>query len=63
MAELQIEDSSGRYLAIQPIYNTYDYDAFFLAVTLLARRQYDDPLSNSEYIGGCASVYVTLLSG
>lgn len=63
IAEVQKEDSKGRYLTIQPVYNNYGYDAFFLTITLLAPRNHLDLLMNTEYIGGCASFYVTLLSG
>ncbi len=63
MAEVQLIDEKGRYLSIQPVYNNYGYDAFFLTITLLAPRNMTDYLRNTEYIGGCTSFYVTLLSG
>lgn len=63
MAEIQVEDSSGRYLKVQPIYNNYGYDAFFMRISLLVPSNLQDVLTNTEYIGGCASFYVTLLSG
>lgn len=61
--ESQLTDSIGKYMALQSVYNTVDYDAFFIKMTILSRRTFQDPLSNSEYVGGSASVYVTLLSG
>lgn len=63
MLNMQVVDEAGKHwLMIQPIYNNIDYDAFFLTITILAPRS-TDLLTNTEYIGGCASFYVTLLSG
>ena len=42
IAEVQVEDEKGRYLHLQPVYNNYGYDAFFLTLTLLAPRHFDD---------------------
>jgi len=38
--EGQLQDAAGRYIAIQPVYNTVDYDAFFIKMTILSRRNF-----------------------
>ena len=65
MFHLQVADPSGiKYTTIQPVYNNVDYDAFFLMITILTSiDKRNDAFSNTEYIGGVASFYVTLLSG
>lgn len=64
MANVQKLNSEGkRYHSIQPIYNNVGYDAFFLTLTLMGYRNYKTLLRNTEYVGACASFYVTLLSG
>jgi len=51
-------------MTIQTVYNNMDYDAFFLMITILASiDKREDPFTNTEYIGGVASFYVTLVSG
>ena len=40
IVESQLTDSNGKYIAIQPVYNTVDYDAFFIKMTILSRRTF-----------------------
>ncbi len=40
-----------------------DYDAFFLKITIYAALDHVNIFAHTEYIGGVASFYVTLLSG
>jgi hypothetical protein len=65
MFHMQVADPSGtKYMTIQAVYNNVDYDAFFLTITILSsRKQSDNLFDNTEYIGGVASFFVTLLSG
>lgn len=64
MYHAQMTDSSGyRTVIIQPVYNNIDYDAFFLSILLLSSQNTNTLMMNTEYIGGVASLYVTLLSG
>ena len=64
IANVQKINSEGlRYLTMQPIYNNIGYDAFFLTISLMSYRSQVDLLQNTEYIGGVASFYVSLLSG
>ena len=63
MAEVQAKDENGLFLTVQPIYNNFDYDAFFLTITVLSHRQYPKEMSNTEFIGAMAIFEVTDLSG
>lgn len=62
---MQITDPSGiKYTTLQAVYNNVDYDAFFLTISILTSRYEQVSLfNNTEYIGGVASFYVTMLSG
>lgn len=51
-------------MTIQPVYNNVDYDAFFVTIAILtAKTTKKNLFQNTEYIGGVASFFVTLLSG
>jgi hypothetical protein len=47
IVECQFQDAAGKYIALQPVYNTNDFDAFFIKMTILARRIFEDELSNT----------------
>jgi hypothetical protein len=64
MFHLQVADPTGiKYTTIQTVYNNMDYDAFFLTITIYSSLNDGDIFAHTEYIGGVASFYVTLLSG
>lgn len=62
---MQMTDPSGvKYMTLQAVYNNLDYDAFFLTISILTSKYEQDSLfNNTEYIGGVASFFVTMLSG
>lgn len=61
---LQVSDSTGlKFITLQAIYNNVDYDAFFMTITIFTSLNQADLFENTEYIGGVASFYVTLISG
>lgn len=62
---MQMTDPSGvKYMTLQAVYNNADYDAFFLTISILTSRYEQASLfNNTEYIGGVASFFVTMLSG
>lgn len=64
MFQVQVADPTGiKYTTIQTVFNNVDYDAFFLTITIYSSLSNGDILTHTEYIGGVASFYVTLLSG
>ena len=62
---MQLTDTSGtKYMSLQAVYNNVDYDAFFLTISILTSKYEQESLfNNTEYIGGVASFFVTMLSG
>lgn len=62
---MQVTDTSGiKYMTLQAVYNNVDYDAFFLTISILTSKYEQESLfNNTEYIGGVASFFVTMLSG
>jgi hypothetical protein len=64
MFHMQVVDPTGiKYTTIQAVYNNVDYDAFFMTITIFTYLDKGEFFANTEYIGGVASFYVTLISG